>query len=319
MLQQDPNRLWYLHRNGQQHGPMSDSEFQRLVSGNLLQATDFIWFEGLANWTLVSDFPWASLGTSLVSPPPPRQEGVRQGLQAAVAAIAPSGKSEFAWPQASTGPASDGQASTAASAGEGGEAQRPKGAIFISYRRSTDAWTARAMFEHLVHVVGEPRIVIDIEGIDPGESFRDALRERLRGCSAFVPLIGPSWIEAKAKNGHHIAIRRPNDVVRLEIELALEINRGRQGFVVPLLIDDAQMPDTDDLPASIAALANCQAMRLTHTSFRDVMADLRNLADQRARESQLDQSRMPRVGAARPQQSAGVLGGPLEFPKIISR
>src|SRR5215475_6644184 len=41
---------WYLARNGQQYGPLSEAELGRFVELGHLQPTDLLWREGFPDW-----------------------------------------------------------------------------------------------------------------------------------------------------------------------------------------------------------------------------------------------------------------------------
>jgi hypothetical protein len=41
---------WYLARDGQQHGPVSDIEFRKIVELGFLRPTDLVWREGMVEW-----------------------------------------------------------------------------------------------------------------------------------------------------------------------------------------------------------------------------------------------------------------------------
>jgi hypothetical protein len=53
--------------------------------------------------------------------------------------------------------------------------------------------------------------------------------------------------------------------VRIEIEAALERNIR----VIPLLLDEAAIPRSDDLPPSLSGLVRCNAFRISSSRFRD--------------------------------------------------
>jgi hypothetical protein len=46
--------------------------------------------------------------------------------------------------------------------------------------------------------------------------------------------------------------------------------------MIPVLVDDADLPREEDLPPDIAALSRCQAVRVRHSN---VEADLERIAD----------------------------------------
>lgn len=60
---------WYLARDGQQHGPLSDAEMKKFVELGHLNATDLVWRAGFPEWRVASEvFP---IGQGEAPPPPP--------------------------------------------------------------------------------------------------------------------------------------------------------------------------------------------------------------------------------------------------------
>jgi hypothetical protein len=41
---------WYLARNGQQHGPLSEAELAKLTELGHLRPDDLLWRDGFADW-----------------------------------------------------------------------------------------------------------------------------------------------------------------------------------------------------------------------------------------------------------------------------
>ena len=50
MSSSDSQAQWYLARDGQQYGPLSDGELGKFVDLGHLQPTDLLWREGFADW-----------------------------------------------------------------------------------------------------------------------------------------------------------------------------------------------------------------------------------------------------------------------------
>ena len=69
-------------------------------------------------------------------------------------------------------------------------------------------------------------------------------------------------VDVPAENGGR-RIDQPGDWVAEEIGTAL----ARGTPVIPVLVDGAHMPTRDELPPTLADLANRQAMRIAHESF----------------------------------------------------
>jgi len=42
---------WYLARDGQQHGPVTDAELKKIIELGYLRPTDLVWRQGMADWT----------------------------------------------------------------------------------------------------------------------------------------------------------------------------------------------------------------------------------------------------------------------------
>ncbi len=47
---QVPEATWYLARDGQQFGPLSDVELKKFNELGYLQSTDLVWRKGFADW-----------------------------------------------------------------------------------------------------------------------------------------------------------------------------------------------------------------------------------------------------------------------------
>ena len=131
-------------------------------------------------------------------------------------------------------------------------------ATFISYRRDDAAGYAGRLHEALERRLGEDQIFRDIDTLEPGLDFVDAIRSRLRECRVFLAIIGREWLDAKDGAGHR-RLDQLHDYVRLEIAGALARPDVR---IIPVLIEGATMPAPEALPEDIRALARRHAMNL---------------------------------------------------------
>jgi hypothetical protein len=134
--------------------------------------------------------------------------------------------------------------------------------IFISYRRADAAGDAGRLADHLLQRFGADRVFLDIETIDPGTDFVQVLLASLRQTAAMLVVIGPQWASLRGADGTR-RLEDPNDFVRLEVETAL----GRGIPVVPVLVQGANLPRKEDLPASLAPLVTRQTFVLDHAEF----------------------------------------------------
>ncbi len=131
-------------------------------------------------------------------------------------------------------------------------------ATFISYRRDDAAGYAGRLHEALERRLGEDQIFRDIDTLEPGLDFVEAIGSRLRECRVFLAIIGREWLDARDTAGHR-RLDQSHDYVRLEIAGALARPEVR---IIPVLIEGATMPAPEALPEDIRALARRHAMNL---------------------------------------------------------
>ena len=139
--------------------------------------------------------------------------------------------------------------------------------VFICYRRDDSAGYAGRLFDRLVAALGRTHVFRDVDDIQPGSDFTDAIRGKIRTADVMLVLIGPRWLTASSADGQR-RLDDPNDLVRVEIQTALERNMR----VIPVLLPGAVMPGVQDLPLSLAPLAQRHAFEVRDVSFdRDVL------------------------------------------------
>jgi YVTN family beta-propeller protein len=119
----------------------------------------------------------------------------------------------------------------------------PQPRIFISYRRDDSQGFARSIHDRLAQHFGPDAVFRDINDIEPGLPWEEAIDEALASCDVFVLLIGRHWLDATDDEGNR-RIDNPEDRHRREIETA--INRRIRIFVA--LMEDAHMPRKKQLP-----------------------------------------------------------------------
>jgi len=130
--------------------------------------------------------------------------------------------------------------------------------IFLSYRREDSAgWTGR-LAEHLKERFGSESIFMDIDTIEPGADFTEALQKAVSACDVLLAIIGPDWATAADTSGKP-RLNDPDDWVRVEIAAALK----RKIRVIPVLVGGASVPTKDSLPDELDTFAQRQAHELT--------------------------------------------------------
>lgn len=142
--------------------------------------------------------------------------------------------------------------------------------IFISYRRSDTQAAARQLADAMKARFGEGSVFFDTASLDLGMSWEAEITEQIREADIVLAVIGREWMATADDRGRRRLLDpRAEDILRIELETAL---RGRP-HVVPVLVDDAEMPPRDRLPRPFKPLTRLQASRLRHEDWdRDMEA-----------------------------------------------
>jgi len=125
--------------------------------------------------------------------------------------------------------------------------------IFISYRRADSAAITHRIVEKLVASFGKGSVFIDVEDIPFGTDFRRHIKQILSDCSIALVIIGQRWRGNPSDDLSRIADE--NDPVRVEIQTALQ----NGVTVIPVLVDNAAMPQPSELPEEIRAFSYLNA------------------------------------------------------------
>jgi Flp pilus assembly protein TadD len=134
--------------------------------------------------------------------------------------------------------------------------------IFVSYRRSDAAGHARLLHKDLAQFFDAERIFFDRESIESGADFPETLRRGVSEAKVVVAVIAPHWLLAADAAGNR-RLNDPTDFVRIEIALAL----AQAKTVIPVLVDDAAMPDAASLPDELKPLAGRDALTLRGKNY----------------------------------------------------
>src|SRR5262249_39467291 len=143
--------------------------------------------------------------------------------------------------------------------------------VFINYRREDTAPYAGRLYDRLIAHFGEGQVFIDIDQIEPGEDFVEAINRKVGTCDLAIVAIGPDWLHATDASGKR-RLDDEEDFVRMEIVAALR----RKIRVIPVLVGGARMPGRHDLPEALAPLSRRNAIELSETRFH---ADVNRLIE----------------------------------------
>jgi O-acetyl-ADP-ribose deacetylase (regulator of RNase III) len=141
--------------------------------------------------------------------------------------------------------------------------------VFVNYRVQDQPGYATLVHQALAQQLGAGEVFLAARSIRLGDDFVDQVFDTLRRCRVLIAVIGRSWPSLLSDP--------EQDWVQREISDAF--SRGMR--VIPVLIEDAEVPGEAELPEGIRALARCQHLRLRHYTIANDMAhlvqELRNL------------------------------------------
>lgn len=140
--------------------------------------------------------------------------------------------------------------------------------VFLSYRRADAEAAARSLEQRLLQMPDIKRVFLDHEAIPKGADFAEAIRKAIRKAGVVVVLMGPDWRGDQADG--RARILEDNDFVRLEVSEALASKRP----VIPVLLDETQMPAASELPGELAGLTRINAARIRMEDFEEDVDDL---------------------------------------------
>lgn len=108
------------------------------------------------------------------------------------------------------------------------------GGIFVSYRREESSHVAGRLPDRLIERFGAEQVFIDVEAIEPGVDFAEAIFSAVDACVVLVAVIGPGWLLAADERGGR-RLDDPDDLSDLAKAVAA-IDPGRAAR----LADDAE-------------------------------------------------------------------------------
>jgi len=139
--------------------------------------------------------------------------------------------------------------------------------LFISYRRDDAAAYAGRICDHLKSLIGSRRVFMDVENIQLGQNFAQAIEQTLSSCSHVLVVIGPRWHEILEQRA-----LQPNEEDYVLHEIAAALNQKKT--VVPIFVGAATPAALSKLPPLLADLPFHQAIELRDASFNDDCARL---------------------------------------------
>lgn len=130
--------------------------------------------------------------------------------------------------------------------------------VFIGYRRATGSAVARVVKEHLENKGF--RVFLDVDGLEDGP-FPEKLLTTIAHTKHFLVILADDSLRR---------CRHADDWLRQEITHAIRTKRK----IVPVMVEDFQMPPEESLPPRMRSLLRFNAVRYRHEHFDESMRKL---------------------------------------------
>jgi O-acetyl-ADP-ribose deacetylase (regulator of RNase III) len=142
--------------------------------------------------------------------------------------------------------------------------------VFVNYRVEEQPGYASLLHRELAVRLGLDNVFLAARSIHPGDDFVNEVRDNLTQSAVLLALIGKHWLHFGSRTADVGRFEADHDWVHWEIAEAF----ARGVRVVPVLVDDAELPPVAALPPAIAALGRCQSVPLRHYSLDADIAQL---------------------------------------------
>ena len=123
-----------------------------------------------------------------------------------------------------------------------------------------------------------------IRGFLPNHTF-ETIEEAVGTADVLIAVIGKKWTSITGPGGNR-RLDDPNDFLRLEIATALKRNIR----VIPVLVGDAKMPSTNELPDDLTSLSRRQGLEVSDTRFHTdadrLLDSIKRILDLKAQEDE---------------------------------
>jgi subtilisin family serine protease len=134
--------------------------------------------------------------------------------------------------------------------------------IFLSYRHVDSAPHALSLKLTFHDRFPDAKVFMDLDSIEAGRDFAEAIRDAVDSCVVLVALIGHQWATAEDEQGRR-RLDDPDDFVRFEVATALE--RGVR--VIPVLVDGARPLRQQQLPSGLEKLARLSGLEMSSDRY----------------------------------------------------
>lgn len=74
--------------------------------------------------------------------------------------------------------------------------------IFVSYRLQDASGEAGRLVDNLEEVFGSEAVFLDVETLEAGLDFVQAIDQALNNCKVLIAIIGPHWANIRGTDGN---------------------------------------------------------------------------------------------------------------------
>ncbi|MEP6746862.1 MAG: toll/interleukin-1 receptor domain-containing protein [Bacteroidota bacterium] len=145
--------------------------------------------------------------------------------------------------------------------------------IFISYRHSDAQEEVYHIHRQLSLAFGTGFTMLDDNSLLPGDNFLQWIERSVQSADLVLVMIGKNWLTVQDATGRQ-KLSNPKDFVLLEIENSFKYKKK----IVPIILPGANMPTKDQLPVSIAQLADVKGFpvpdRSDETVWRNQLSEI---------------------------------------------
>ncbi|MEM7188029.1 MAG: TIR domain-containing protein [Pseudomonadota bacterium] len=135
--------------------------------------------------------------------------------------------------------------------------------IVINYRRRDSAGHALSLKQALGRKFGDQHVFMDITDMQKGANFELQIDDAVKEADAMVVVIGEDWLDILKEKA--ASDDKEPDYVVYEIHRAIY----RDKPILPVLLDNAEMPGAHDLPVEVRKLALQDAATIRFRNFQD--------------------------------------------------
>jgi len=135
--------------------------------------------------------------------------------------------------------------------------------IFLCHRKTDSSGHTGRIFDRLSAFFGPEHVFMSVNIPGKGEKIGN-IEEIIPNCNIVIGVIGRNW-----------APFEENGVVHLELKYAIQKNIP----IIPVLINDAEMPSVSEIPGDLAGILRIQAHELSDARWNTDVQKLIDLID----------------------------------------